>query len=92
LAAPGLRQQRFFPNRIDVGKEPLRQQSVFAISPWILGCWQRILSQQRSFPVGKDFLRQQPRPWLMGKLWAVGEATVSCNGSLQLGFAGSRRL
>jgi hypothetical protein len=52
----------FFPNRIAVGKEPLRQQPVFAISSWILGCWRRIFSQQRSFPVEKDFLRQQPRP------------------------------
>jgi hypothetical protein len=57
-------------------KEPLRQQPVFAIRPWILGCWQRILSQQRSFPIGKDFFGQQPKPLTDGKLWVVGEAPV----------------
>jgi hypothetical protein len=55
LAAPGLRQQLFFPNRNAVGKEPLRQQPDFAISHWILGCWRRFLSRQQNFPVGKEF-------------------------------------
>jgi hypothetical protein len=77
LAASGLRQQLFFPNRNVVGKEPLRQQPNFAISLWILGCWRKFLSRQQSFPLGKEFLRQQLRPWLLGKLWVVGEATVS---------------
>jgi hypothetical protein len=78
LAAPGLRQQLFFPNRNAVGKEPLRQEPDFAISHWILGCWRRFLSRQQNFPVGKEFLRQQLRSWLLGKLWTVGEATISC--------------
>jgi hypothetical protein len=43
-----------------------------------LGSWRRFLSRQQNFPVGKEFLRQQLRSWLLGKLWAVGEATVSC--------------
>jgi hypothetical protein len=73
-----LRQQLFFPNNIPIGKEPLRQQPNFAISPWILSCWRRLLSRQQSFPVGKEFLRQQLWSWLLGKIWAVGEATVSC--------------
>jgi hypothetical protein len=42
------------------------------------------LLAKKSFPtaefsVGKDFLRQQPRSWMMGKLWTVGEAIVSCS-------------
>jgi hypothetical protein len=78
LATLGLRQQLFFPNSIPIGKEPLRQQPNFAISPWILGCWRRFLSRQQSFPIGKEFLRQQLWSWLLGKIWAVGEATVSC--------------
>jgi hypothetical protein len=52
--------------------------SNFANSPWILGCWRRFLSRQQSFPVGKEFLRQQLWSWRLGKTWAVGEATVSC--------------
>jgi hypothetical protein len=43
-----------------------------------LGCWRRFLSQQWNFPVGKEFLRQQLRSWLLGKRGAVGEAAVSC--------------
>jgi hypothetical protein len=84
LAAPGLRQQLLFPNRNAVGKEPLRQQLNFAFSHWILGCWRRFLSRQQNFPVAKEFLRQQLRSWLLGKLRAVGEATVSCCASFLL--------
>jgi hypothetical protein len=69
--------RRGFANSIPVGKAPLRQQPNFAISLWILSCWRRFLSRQQSFPVGKEFLRQQLWSGLLGKIWAVGEATVS---------------
>jgi hypothetical protein len=55
LAAPGLRQQLFFPNRNAVGKEPLRQQPDFAISHWILGCWRRFFPNNGIFLLGKSF-------------------------------------
>jgi hypothetical protein len=70
--------RRGFANSIPVGKGPLRQQPNFASSLWILSCWRRFISRQQSFPVGKEFLRQQLWSGLLGKIWAVGEATISC--------------
>jgi hypothetical protein len=69
-----------FPTGMLFGKNSFANSRTLPSVFGFLGCWRRFLSRQRSFPVGKEFLRQQLRSWMLGKLWTVGEATVSCCG------------
>jgi hypothetical protein len=64
LAAPGLRQQLFFPNRNAVGKEPLRQQPNL---PSVIGFW----------VVGEDFFPDS-RIFLLGKSFFANSSGLGC--------------
>jgi hypothetical protein len=62
-----------------LGKNPFANSRTL---PSVFGFWavgEDFFPNSKGFPVGKYFLRQQLRSWLMGKLWAIGEATVSCS-------------